>query len=171
MNDSKQIEQRKSLETLLLRYNPQSQAEICKNRDKCFHGDFPSLSAICDKYGTKAAEMWLIPQLYDLSEFCGVKGKLSKEQLSELANLIADEYGDMKISELMLFFRNFKKGKYGRFYGTVDPIEIMIALLSFAEERNEEIEKWSRKISLQRYENQKKFAVTYEEYERAKNKN
>lgn len=39
----------------------------------------------------------------------------------------------------MLFFYRFKQGKYGRFYGVVDPLVIMTALQEFLRERNEAI--------------------------------
>lgn len=35
----------------------------------------------------------------------------------------------------MLFFYQFKKGNYGRFYGAIDPLVIMTALQSFRRER------------------------------------
>lgn len=169
MDILKKNNEKVDFDSLLIQYNPKNQATICGNREKCIFGDYPTLSMINDDYGTKASEMWLVVQLYDLSEFCGVKEKLSKEQLTELANLIAEDYSDMKISELMMFFRKIKKGEYGRFYGNVDPLVIMIALRHFNEEINEIIHRRRRKIALEKLEIGKRNAVTWEEYRKIKN--
>lgn len=36
----------------------------------------------------------------------------------------------------MLFFHRFKAGRYGRFYGSVDPLVITTALREFLRDRN-----------------------------------
>lgn len=51
--------------------------------------------------------------------------------------VIADNFGYLKLSELMLFFQQFKAGRYGRFYGSVDPLVITEALQSFLDFRAE----------------------------------
>lgn len=87
------------------------------------------------------AVMWLLPQLYDLSEYCGVKNKLQGKPLEGCAHVIATEFYYLKVSELMLFFHRFKSGRYGKFYGTVDPLVITSALREFDAERGEAIYK------------------------------
>lgn len=84
--------------------------------------------------------MWIIPQLYDVSEFCGAKEKLSEEQLKQLAALLANECHWLKATELMLFFYRMKLGKYGQFYGTVDPIVITTSLRKFLADRQAAIQ-------------------------------
>ena len=80
---------------------------------------------------------WLIPQLFDLSEYCGCKGKISEEQMQQCATVIATTYHYLTVSELMLFFFRFKAARYGRFYGSVDPLVITSALRDFVRERND----------------------------------
>lgn len=49
--------------------------------------------------------------------------------------MIAQTYSYLKVSELMLFFYQFKQGRYGQFYGAIDPLKIMCALQDFRRER------------------------------------
>jgi len=88
-------------------------------------------------YGAGTSEEWLIYQLSDLSEFTGVSKKINAPQISQMAQLMVGDYGYLKMTEVMLFLRRFKMGRYGTFYGNVDPIVIMSALGQFiVEERN-----------------------------------
>lgn len=93
-------------------------------------------------YSPETVDSWLDVQISNLVAFCGVKGK---EELSDssivdaVSAVIADNFGYLKLSELMLFFQQFKAGKYGRFYGSVDPLMITEALQSFLDFRAERI--------------------------------
>lgn len=122
--------------TFLAAYTPDYQRQICTDVNTCFFGDYPTLATLRAGYGNNTPVMWLIPQLYNLSEYCGCKDKLHGKPLEECAFVIAAEFYDLKISELMLFFHLFKAGHYGRFYGSVDPLVITTALREFLKERN-----------------------------------
>ena len=138
--------------------------EICGNSNDCFFGEYPTLAEIRKNYGDKTPSAWLVPQLYNLSEYCGVKDKLEGAPLEETAFVIATEYYYLKISEIMLFFHRFKTGRYGRFYGCVDPLVITTALRDFAQERiNAIVAKESEDRDRER-EEQRKNAITWEEY-------
>lgn len=125
------------MDTMLSRYNPDNQVAIACNVDDCHFGDYPTLAQLRAGYGNKVPTMWLIPQLYNLSEFCGCRDKLQGKPLEQCAFVIATEYHWLKVSELMLFFHRFKAGHYGRFYGSVDPLVITTALRDFCKERAE----------------------------------
>lgn len=110
--------------------------------------------------------MWLIPQLYNLSEYCGCKDKLQGKPLEECAFVIAAEFYYLKISELMLFFHSFKAGHYGRFYGSVDPLVITTALREFLKERNFAYDRRKQEQEeLDRKKNREN-AITWEEYQK-----
>lgn len=64
----------------------------------------------------------------------------------------------------MLFFNRFKQGKYGRFYGVVDPLVIMTALQEFLRERGDEIFDHESEINRQRNLEEKSKGISYEEY-------
>lgn len=145
-------------------FNPELQMKVCKDATLCFFGDAPVLSELNMTYGEMTATMWLVPQLYDLSEYCGCKDKLQGKQLEECASVIATEFYFLKVAELMLFFYRFKSGKYGRFYGSVDPLVITTSLRSFLVERNNAIEEQERIERERKSEEERKNAITYDEY-------
>lgn len=149
-------------------YSPIAQRTLCSNKQLCFFGNFPTLADINREYGTQTSVAWLIPQLLDLSEFCGSKDKLHGESLEECAWLIAQNFYFLKVSELMLFFNYFKQGKYGHFYGSVDPLVIMSMIRSFVRERGDAYTEHENEKNMQLLEEQRKNGITYAEYLRMK---
>lgn len=122
-------------DSFLVKVTPDTQASFARKPEKAIMGDYPTLTDICLAYGKTFSEQWLYPQIADLSTFTGAKN-LTKEQIQKLASVIAIEYRHLKVTELLLFFHLFKTGRYGRFYGTVDPMVITCALRDFMKERN-----------------------------------
>lgn len=122
---------------------PQTQASFAKRKDAAIMGNYPTLTDINTVYGKTFAEQWLYPQITDLSMFTGAKN-INEEQVESLAAVIAAEYHYLKVTELLLFFYFFKTGRYGRFYGTVDPMVITLALRDFIKERNTFIDEYER---------------------------
>lgn len=119
---------------LLTRFNPDVQRLCATNVDRCFTGEAPTLFEVRKAYSPATVDSWLDVQLSDLIVFCGVKGKdefSASAIVNALTAVIADNFGYLKLSELMLFFQQFKSGRYGRFYGSVDPMVITEALQSF----------------------------------------
>lgn len=127
----------------LLKVNPKTQASFALKKDKAIMGDYPTLNDICQAYGRSFSFQWLCPQIVDLSKFTGARN-LDKEQVEALASVIAAEYGHLKVTEMLLFFYFFKTGRYGRFYGSVDPMVITCALRDFIRERNTFIDQYER---------------------------
>lgn len=112
------------------------------NIDRCFTGDAPTLFEVRKAYSLESADSWLDIQLSDLISFCGVKGKdecSTRAILDAVVAVISDNFGYLKLSELMLFFQQFKAGRYGHFYGAIDPMVITGALHSFLDFRTERI--------------------------------
>lgn len=155
---------------MLVRYSPSAQIELSSNSDECFFGNYPTLAEM-RAYGANTPIAWLIPQLNNLSEYCGCKVKLQGEVLEETAHIIAQEYYHLKVSELMLFFYRFKAGRYGRFYGSVDPLVITTALRDFADERLAELRRHENAERMAKMEEERKGCITYEEYIRTYKKN
>lgn len=153
-----------TIEEYLVAVNPSTQLEVCQNERDCYLGEFPTLGLLRTAYGKEAATMWLLPQLYNLSEYCGVKNKLEGTPLLECASIIGNVYHYLKVSEVMLFFYKFKAGKYGRFYGNVDPMIITSSLQLFCRERNDFWFKYESEQREKEMEESRKNAVTYDEY-------
>jgi len=94
---------------------------------------------VAQTYGQHVATSWLTIQLQDLGEFAGVAEKMSVQKAYACAEVIASQFGFLKVSELMLFFMHCKAGRYGHFYGAVDPMRITEALHDFLRWRAGEI--------------------------------
>lgn len=149
-------------------YSPSYQLEICGDSDECFFGNYPTLAEVKRDYGKNAPLTWLVPQLTNLAVYCGSKDKLIKEQYKECAFVIATEYYYLKVSELMLFFQRFKAGRYGRFYGSVDPLVITTSLREFIKERGIEIDRHEQAERERKEREHRKHAISYEEHLRRK---
>lgn len=127
-------------------------------------GDYPTLADICIAYGKTFSFQWLVPQITDLTLFTGAKN-LTKEQIRSLAKVIAAEYHYLKVTELLLFFHRFKTGRYGRFYGSVDPMVITCALREFLSERNSLIDIYELEQRAEAIEQEKELpAMTREQW-------
>lgn len=140
------------------------QLSICKDADECWFGEYPTLARLDKEYGNNSAAFWLVPELNNLSNFCGCKEKLTGAPLKESAVIISQQYYYLKISELMLFFYRFKSGRYGRFYGAVDPLVIMQALREFTRERNVAYDRHEDKERQRREKAGREAAMSYAEY-------
>lgn len=151
-------------EQFLTTMNPTIQAVAAKHPDRCFFGDAPTLGILKKAYGDNMAVMWLVPQLDDLIAFTNSRQLMNMEQTRFVADAIAQEYGWLKTSELLLFFYRFKLGYYGRFYGTVDPMIITTAIHSFLKERNEAYDKRKKEEEQREREEYAKTAITAEQY-------
>ena len=95
--------------------------------------DYSTLAMLDMALGDNTASRWLVTLLANLNKFSGSKN-MDDGQTENLARLIAQEYGDMKYSVMLLFFYRFKCGYFGKFWGKVDPIVITCALKDFKEE-------------------------------------
>lgn len=122
------------------------------SEEDCYFGDYPTLSQLKAQFDGKYPAAWLMAHLHDLSEYCGCKEKLTGHALQQCASVISTEFYFLKVTEVMLFFQRFKSGKYGRFYGSVDPIVITSAIRDFLKERtkayNDHFEEEERKKAL-----------------------
>ncbi len=151
-------------ESFLSTFNPDLQRDLCVHQELCFFGETPTLGQLNVTYGERTAAMWLVPQLYNLSEYCGCKDKLEGNPLKECSIVISSEFSYLKVSEMMLFFHRFKAGKYGHFYGSVDPLVITTALREFLRERAIAYDNKEHEEQRAKDEESRKNAVTWDEY-------
>lgn len=117
-------------------FSPDKQITLCANDRAAIVSYSPTLTDINACYGDNMSVMFLLPQLFSVSEFCGAREKFTEHQIEETAQLIATNYPWLKVKEVMTFFKQFKLGHYGKFYGSVDPMVIMCALKEFLVFRN-----------------------------------
>lgn len=153
-----------SREQFLERMTPDSQKYAAQYPAKAFFSESaPTITVLRHAYGENMPAMWMLPQIFDLCEFTGVR-KMDERQAINLANVIAQEYGYLKVSELLLFFYRMKTGRYGVFFGAVDPMRIMDALKQFMSERSLEYEKRENELKELEREEIAKNAITPREY-------
>ena len=97
-----------SIKAFMVANNPSVQQAVAQDEDRAIIGTAPMLCTIDAAYGEGSAAQWLIPQLHDLCVAVGVKTKLDDNQLKQLAQMIRDEFGFLKTTEVMLFVWRFK---------------------------------------------------------------
>lgn len=152
------IERYKNPQTFLSIFTPVKQYAYTKDLRRVYMGDAPSLGIISKAWGDNITEAWLELQLIDLGEFSGVKDKMSTFQLDSISQVIMATWGYYKVTEMMLFFLQFKSGKYGKFYGAVDSMVITEALREFDKERRQAIERFEREDEARQKEVQEEAA-------------
>lgn len=141
---------------------------MCKNKDNCFFGNAPTLAVINKEFDKDAAVAWLITQLTELAVYSNSQKEMNDYLVEECAKVIASEFYYLKTTELMLFFYNFKAGKYGVFYGSVSPLVITTSLQQFLRERNDAYFAHESELNKKHLEEQKKNSISHAEYLRLK---
>ena len=115
---------------------------------------------------------WLSAQITYLNSISGAT-QMTEMQMTMLASNISQTYGYLKITELMVFFFQLAGGKYGKFYGAVDPMQIMVNLNEFLKYRSimlDKIESDRRSEERNKMLNNPK-CITREQYEAQKKQN
>ena len=143
--------------------SPNRQIEVSDKREDFMLGEYPTLNDVALAYGRTAPIQWLIAQLTNLSEFCGVKDKLTGDQTEELAWLLKGQYGYYKVTQFLVFFHDFKMGRFGKFFGAVDPLVITSAIKEFDKERVRLISKLEREEEDKRLREEAKHALKRDE--------
>lgn len=152
-------------EAFLLAFNPGIQAAAAREPMRCFFGSAPTLRTVELAFGDDVSVAWLIAQLTDMSASCGTKKKMAdKDQLKQLAEMIAQRYYWLRASELMLFFWRVKIGDYMETWGEVDGREVMKALKLFIKDRAAAIERRDLEAAAERARQSREGAVSFEEW-------
>jgi len=168
--NSLQIADKPTAADFMTKYNPDYIYARCKGMSAgeiaslCYFAKSPTIAELQQEYGENVPIAWLMAQLHGLSEFSGVKDKMDGGTAEHTAFIITSNYYYLKVSEFLLFFHRFKAGRYGRFYGTVDPLIIADALIEFVRERNAAIDARDNQKHINELESQKKNAVKFKEY-------
>ena len=152
-------------------YTPSLQGTLCTDPQECFFGNHPTLATLNKTYGNRAGAIWLVPQITDCVAFTNNKGTLDDRQTEALASLIASEYYYLKVSELMLFFRMFKLGKYRQIYGNFSPMAITLSIREFLLERNDAYFRHEAEMEREKTNREKDIGISYQEYLKLKRKN
>ena len=121
------------LDSFLMKVSPEAQV-LMSDFHKAVSDDYPTLDDVCLTYGKNAAKNWLCSQIVSLAIF-GDAMNLTKGQIEELASIIAIEFKDLKVSEVLHFFYCFKSGRLHT-SEAISPMSVIISLRDFMYKRN-----------------------------------
>lgn len=109
---------------------------------ECVTGNYPALSELNVRFANKnAGTAYLLCHINNINEYAGTDKKMDVQTRAECAATLYENFYHLKVTEVMLFFQRFKGGRYGKFYGSVDPMTIGQAAWSFLAERKRLLEK------------------------------
>lgn len=109
--------------------------ERYRNELDCINACSPTLNTLQTAYGSKM-KVWLQDQINMLQSITGVRDKLLAHQVVMLIETFMTN-GNVKASMLMNFFHKLIAGHYGRFYGSIDIMQIGEAWQSYIANCNE----------------------------------
>lgn len=106
------------------RYFPSSgRDELYPTIESAIRTDAPTLQFADRVWGNGCSKLWLTVQLAEVCIYLGIRDKISKQQTYALADALRSEavINAVTMSEMMVFFSNFEKGKYETFHGWERP--------------------------------------------------
>ena len=120
-------------DSLIRSFSPLCHYDIIKNEHNVWFGAYPTLVTINNVY-PETAERLVNIMLEDLEIYICANKKFDETQYIQLSQIIVSEFYFLKISELILFFWRVKSGHYGKFYGQIDPLNLIEWLRNFVYE-------------------------------------
>lgn len=139
---------------------------------RCIMGKAPTLAKVKKEYGEQVALDWLRIEINDYQHYVAVKDEavIEADVATEMAAFILADWYWLKLSEIMLFFRWLKTGRYGELYGRINPQTFFCKLREFVRERNDIIFREENKRRIEEEMLQAKKAITYSEWQKMKQK-
>ena len=140
---------------------------------ECINACSPTLNDLSVAYGSRM-KVWIQDQIDLLQTITGVRDKLLAHQVVMLIETFMTN-GNVKASMLMNFFHKLISGQYGRFYGTIDIMQIGECWQSYVEYCRSIYKDQKRMINEQKratieaekqlqMEKSRENAITYEEF-------
>lgn len=115
-------------------YEPCKQYIYSMHEDRCHNGKAPTLREICTQYGADFAMKWICTLIDDLQAYTAARTRLNDTQRNTLAAIICTQFRRLKATELLLFLVKAKAGQFGKFYNTIDPMDISTAIATWNKE-------------------------------------
>lgn len=117
-------------------YACEQQYKYSRFEERCHTGTAPTLRDVAQDFGANTVVDWIKSLIVDLQGYTSARQHLDAKQLHALAWIILTQYGYMKTTELLLFMVKAKAGQFGKFYNTIDPMDISTALSAWDKECN-----------------------------------
>ena len=118
-------------------YTPARAYAFALQPDRCHIGSAPTLKEATEAYGTDTVLTLIDSYVVDLERFCTQRNTMNKDQRAQLATVILTTYNSLRVTELSLFSVRAKAGKFGKFYNTLEPMDITVKLSAWADYCNQ----------------------------------
>lgn len=157
-------------------FAPEKTEAFAAHPERCVAGEAPALVDVALAYGDTVARGWLMAQIKALAAYYGDRNALTADQCYQCASTIQTHYFYLKTTDFMLYFSLLKAGRYGFFYGHIDPTRIVGWLKNYTDDRNRLFERVeAQRIADKRREEDRHPrygpAMSREEYEQWKRDN
>jgi hypothetical protein len=134
-------------QTALLKHFPSSKDLLVKFNHEHLEKKYSKIRTVGDAFDTEYIKMNELKVIYteetprmlietwliQLTLFFDLP--LNKDQVRELAWLIYDDMHFLNIAEMTLLLTRIKKGYYGKFFGRIDPSEVLSWCREYRKER------------------------------------
>lgn len=101
---------------------------------RCHGGQAPTLRECQTLFGRDSLRKVMRGALDTFIDFIKAKDKPNNAQRDTICWLVMTQFGSLKITEWLLFAMKAMSGQFGKFYNTLDPLDITTAVRSWAKE-------------------------------------
>lgn len=98
------------------------------HEERCHSGNAPTIAQIVEELGLDFCMDWVKNFLLDLQNFTSATRHLDANQLRQVCFIVTTQFRRIKVTEFMLFCIKAKSGEFGKFFNTIDPMDIITAL-------------------------------------------
>ncbi|MFN0254487.1 hypothetical protein [Pedobacter ureilyticus] len=104
----------------------------------------PTLAHI-ERKGAKLCIALMVKLINDLANSLNVGKNMTAQQVIDASQILFDEFGQMKLNDVVLCFNKIKRGHYGVIYDRLDVHVIMEKMHRFQADQYEQIEHYRQK--------------------------
>lgn len=101
---------------------------------RCHNGTAPTIRECVQEFGRETVR-YIVRQHLDLFiDFLKAKDKPSNKQRDTIVWFILSQFNGMKITEYQLYIIKAMSGAFGKFYNTLDPLDVTTSLRQWVKE-------------------------------------
>lgn len=118
--------------TLRQEYAPSRAYSFALQPDRCHAGKAPTIRESVSIYGVPEVLGLVTDYVLDLMDYCMIQRRPPAKVLQEIGMCVISCYSRLKVTQLILFFVLCKAGQMGKFYQSLEPMDIMAKLAEYA---------------------------------------
>lgn len=116
---------------------------------RCHNGTAPTIRQCVTDYGRETVRLIVRQHLDLFIDFIKAKDKPSNKQRDTIVWFVLSQFSGLKVTQFQLFIIKAMSGAFGKFYNTLDPLDITTALRQWQKEcqviRNEYLAEQERR--------------------------